>query len=183
MGTTDSATGFSARVSQYARSPSRSAQVGKSWVRIKPLQWGASRIVGVGVEKSLRTGRRALRWVSIESSEYRLDFRRKSTVNLWLGAGCLGKRGLGDRGTSQDDCVEADCGGVGKGCRRRWWVRYGPRCHCGSMMTKEKVRCPRDAANRGRSPANFYSDQFLTTKYSHRNIGTGNEGPLEVLSR
>ena len=130
IGATDSATGFSARVSQYARSPSRSAQVGNSWVRIKPLQWGASRIVGVGVEKSLRVGRRALRWVSIESSEYRLDFRKKSVV---LGAGCAGNKGSGDRDcTSQDDCVKADCWSAGEGCRRRRWVRYRPRCHCGS---------------------------------------------------
>ena len=142
---TDSATGFSARVSQYSRSPSRSAQVGKSCVRIKVLQWGASRIVGVGVEKSLRVGRRALRWVSIESSEYRLDFRRKSMVNLSLGAGRLRERRLRNRDcTSQDDCVEADCGGAGKGCWRRWWVRYGPRCHCGWMMTKgRKSALPR----------------------------------------
>jgi hypothetical protein len=60
---------------------SRACQVGKSCVRIKSAQWGGSRTVGEGVEKSLRGGRRSFRCVSIESSEYRRDLRRKSTVN------------------------------------------------------------------------------------------------------
>lgn len=49
-------------------------------MRIKSAQWGGSRTVGEGFEKSLRGGRRSFRCVSIESSEYRRDLRRKSTV-------------------------------------------------------------------------------------------------------
>ena len=53
-------------------------------MRIKSAQWGGSRTVGEGFEKSLRGGRRSFRCVSIESSEYRRDLRRKSTVNWAL---------------------------------------------------------------------------------------------------
>ena len=43
--------------------------------------------MGEGFEKSLRGGSRSFRCVSIESSEYRRDLRRKSTVN---GTGFVG---------------------------------------------------------------------------------------------
>lgn len=66
---------------QYVNRSSREDHVGNNCVLIKSAQWGGSRTVGVGVEKSLRGGRSELRCVSIESSEYCLDLRRKSKIN------------------------------------------------------------------------------------------------------
>ena len=46
----------------------------------------------MGVEKSLRGGRSELRCVSIESSEYPRDLRRKSRINDGAYEGYLGGR-------------------------------------------------------------------------------------------
>lgn len=79
-GTLDSSTGFSARVEQYARRSSRADHVGNNCVRMKSTQSGGLSAVGVGDEKIFRRGSKALRCVSIESSEYCRDLRRKSII-------------------------------------------------------------------------------------------------------